>query len=216
MYKPQVVAEKEYIAAALDIDYKSLSQAYLRAETLLVTQNSISFIVQRGQTQTPLVTERLLNLNDKFVITHVFIGLKKITTASPTEAEQAAASVYTYENPFIFDGVAGDQNVKGIYNGSFSMTIDRTQFLPQIPVRSFRRVPQTQQHAAITDVLPAEIDEYANGLYGFYPIEPVVIDGRQTLDLTIDLGATLDTQEGTENNYAVLEFRGYLVTNAKN
>lgn len=215
MYTPQVVAEKLYIADKLKVPFESLSQSYVRAETLLATQNTIAFVIQAGQKTTFLPTERPIKLNDEFVITHVFIGLKKVAAASPTNTEQIVAKVLTYENPVVFDGGGGDANVGGIYNGSLSITIDRVQFLPAIPVRSFRRVPQQQQNAVITDVYPANIDEFPNGLYGFYPIEPVKVDGRQTLNIQIDLGDAVDMDVASESNYAVLELRGYLVTNAK-
>ena len=56
---------------------------------------------------------------------------------------------------------------------------------------------------------------YDNGLYGFYPSEPTLIDGRQTLDLIADLGAAVTISAAAQTTLAVLEVRGYLVVNAK-
>lgn len=214
-YLPTVVAEKQYLAAKLNVDYSSLSQSYVRSETLLETQNTISFVIQAGKKQAFLPTERPIALNDEFVITHIFIGLKKIAAAAPTNLQQITARVLTYENPVVFDGAGGDANIPGFYNGSLSFTIDRVEFLPAIPVRAFRRVPTQQQQAEIAGVFPGSIDEFSNGLYGFYPIEPVKVDGRQTINIEIDLGDAVDLDEANESNYAVLELRGYLITNAK-
>jgi hypothetical protein len=92
-----------------------------------------------------------------------------------------------------------------------SFTIDRKEFVPQFPVRSFLRIPQTQEDSAA--VLDAGFD---NSLYGFYPSEPTKIDGRQTIDLSINLGATVDMTPSGGPVYAVFEARGYLITNANN
>jgi hypothetical protein len=53
---------------------------------------------------------------------------------------------------------------------------------------------------------------YPNGLYGFAAFEPVKIDGRQTIQALLSLGAGVTM---TANTFLVLECRGYLVTNAK-
>jgi hypothetical protein len=97
-----------------------------------------------------------------------------------------------------------------VFNSSFSFTIDRKEYLPAFPTRSFLRVPQTQETAA--NLLK---DGYENGLYGFYPSEPTLVDGRQTLDLLLDLGSAVTINAASQSAWAVLEFRGYLVVNAK-
>lgn len=195
-----IVSEKKFIQEKLGIPYPNLSQSYLRAETLVGSLNTYSFLLQRGQVQTPIVTERLLNLNDQFVITHFFIGLK--TPASTSDADQLAAQIQTY--PSATDGLA---SAAPIYNANLSFTIDRKQYLPEFPVRAFYRAPQTQAAVGV-------VNSFENGLYGFYPSEPTLIDGRQTLDVNVDLGAAVDlTAEGPI--YMVLELRGYLVVNAK-
>jgi hypothetical protein len=44
----------------------------------------------------------------------------------------------------------------------------------------------------------------------------VKITGRQTIDISVDLGASVDFTTSAVTNYAVLELRGFLVVNAKN
>ena len=78
----QIVAEKRYIQERLGIPYENLSQSYLRSETELSNLSQYAFLLQRGQVADPIVTERLLKLNDQFVITHFTIGLKVITVAA--------------------------------------------------------------------------------------------------------------------------------------
>ena len=224
-----VVAEKKFIQERLGIAYENLSQSYLRAETLLSNQSTYSFKLQAGQNAAPLVTEKLLQLNDQFVITHFRVSLRWIdpaTTATPTATEQLTAKQYLYADPAVFTSTSA--NAAAIYNGNLSFIIDRKQFLPAFPMNAFYRVPTTQTGANLTTAgtagTPAAtftgnsgINGYDNGLYGFYVSEPTLIDGRQTLDLSLNLNASVSiaTLGADPMVYATFEARGYLVVNAK-
>ena len=224
-----VVAEKKFIQERLGIPYENLSQSYLRAETQLSNLSTYNFYLQRGQVASPLVTEQLLELNDQFVITHFRISLRYIdpaTTAAPTATEQLSAQQYLYADPIVFTSTSA--NAKSIYNGNLSFIIDRKQFLPAFPTNAFYRVPTTQTNAFLatagTTGTPAAtftgntgVNGYDNGLFGFYVSEPTLIDGRQTLDISLNLGASVSIATiGTDPMvYATLETRGYLVVNSK-
>lgn len=226
-----IVAEKKFIADRLNseglaVRYENLSSSYLRSETLLGTTTSIPFELQAGRVPNPTPTERLLNLNDQFVITHIFIGLKKINSGNPTALQHAKAGVYTWYNPQVFTGT-NNPNVDTIYNGSLNWTVNRREFIPEFPVRAFLRVPQTQQATILTTdgtiTTPSSdftgnlggFDSIENGLFGFYPQEPTLVDGRQTLDIDIDLGTSVVFADAEKSIYAVLECRGYLIVNSK-
>jgi len=224
-----VVSEKKFIQERLGIPYENLSQSYLRAETQLSNLSTYNFYVQRGQVAAPLVTEKLLELNDQFVITHFRISLRYIdptTTAVPTATEQLNAQQYLYADPTVFSSTQA--NAKSIYNGNLSFIIDRKQFLPAFPTNAFYRVPNAQPNqltTAGTVATPAAtftgntggVNGYDNGLFGFYVSEPTLIDGRQTLDISLNLGASVSIATiGTDPMiYATLETRGYLVVNSK-
>lgn len=224
-----VVAEKQFIQSKLSIPYESLSQSYLRAETQLSNLSSYKFNLQKSQNATPLATENLLELNDQFIITHLRISLRNIdpaTTGVPTATEQLIAQQYLFADPTVFTSTAA--NAKAIYNGSLSFIVDRKQFLPSFPMNAFYRVPTAQSTnltTAGTTGTPAAtftgnaggVNGYDNGLFGFYVSEPTLIDGRQTLDITLDLGAAVNIAAiGTDPMvYATFEARGYLVVNAK-
>ena len=203
-----IVSEKRYIQERLGIPFENLSQSYLRAETELTNLSQYQFLLQRGQVAAPLVTERLLQLNDQFVVTHFTLGTKFIAAATPTDTQQLVTDVDTFVNTNVYTGNASA--AKAIFNASFSWTIDRKQYLPAFPIRAFYRVPTTQETAANNLV-----NGYENGLYGFFPSEPTLIDGRQTLDLIADLGAAVTISAASQSTWAVLEVRGYLVVNAK-
>lgn len=224
-----VVSEKKFIQERLGIPYENLSQSYLRAETQLSNLSTYNFYLQRGQVAAPLVTEQLLELNDQFVITHFRIALRWIdptTTGVPTATEQLTAQEYLYADPTKFTSTSA--NAAAIYNGNIAFIIDRKQFLPAFPVNAFYRVPSTQSGAFLatagTTGTPAAtftgntgVNGYDNGLFGFYVSEPTLIDGRQTLDISLNLGASVSiaTLGADPMVYATFETRGYLVVNSK-
>ena len=224
-----VVAEKKFIQERLGIPYENLSQSYLRAETQLSNLSSYGFKLQAGQVANPIVTEKLLQLNDQFVITHFRVSLRYIdpsTTGVPTATEQLSAQQFLYADPTVFTSTSA--NAKAIYNGNLAFIIDRKQFLPAFPMNAFYRVPTTQSGAFLatagTTGTPAAtftgntgVNGYDNGLFGFYVSEPTLIDGRQTLDLSLNLNSSVSIATiGTDPMvYATFEARGYLVVNAK-
>ena len=211
-----IVSEKRFIADRLGVPYENLSQSYLRSETLLTTQAVINFTLQTNKNNSALVTERLLDLNDEFVVTHFTVGLKRIASGTPSTLQQLTAPVLTYDNSTAFAGTNG-KNVAAIYNSDLSWTIDRKEFVPQFPVRAFRRVPTAQQgtNVGYTASGVSVADGFENGLYSFYPSEPTKIDGRQTIDLAINLGNSTTFADASNSYYAVFEARGYLIVNAK-
>jgi hypothetical protein len=224
-----VVAEKKFIQERLGIPYENLSQSYLRAETQLSNLSSYGFKLQAGQVANPIVTEKLLQLNDQFVITHFRVSLRYLNPAVegvPTATEQLSAQQFLYADPTVFTSTQA--NAKAIYNGNLAFIIDRKQFLPAFPMNAFYRVPTTQSGAFLTTAgtvaVPANtfsantgVNGYDNGLFGFYVSEPTLIDGRQTLDLSLNLNASVSIATiGTDPMvYATFEARGYLVVNAK-
>jgi hypothetical protein len=120
-----IIAEKKFISERTGIPYSNLSQAYLRAETLLANLSSYSFELQKNNVASPNVTERLLNLNDEFVISHMTVALKTVANTE-TDTDHLISTLANY-------GVTEDgtiTNGEAIYNSSLSMIIDRKEFLP--------------------------------------------------------------------------------------
>lgn len=222
----QIVAEKQYISNKLGIAYENLSQSYLRSLKALSTNSVISFQVQKNQVATPLATENLLELNDVFVATHIAVNLYQVGSDTPTSTQLLAARPLTYDDPRTFTGTNA-ANVGAIYGGFLSFTIDRREFIPSFPMRAFYRVPGTQTSAFLltsgTSGTPSPnyngnsgINGYENGLFSFYPLDPVALNGRQTINIDINLGTAVAFDDSSNTVYAALELRGYLVVNAKN
>lgn len=237
-----IVAEKRYIANKLGVPYESLSQSYLRTQTkvsdagVATVNNVIDFTLQTNKVLAPAPTDRLLDLNDEFVITHFTMGLKGVEVYP---AEDAFSLVHTSDQPVLFTGAYTEylhKSVGAIYNGDLNFTIDRTEFIPQFPVRAFYRVgdgismPSGEYASNIPALDPSgagnAIEIGAGGsvdnrlpttttsLYGFYPCEPTKIDGRQTLDLSVNLGTNVSMSDEDSSLFVVFEARGYLITNA--
>ena len=204
-----IVKEKRYISERLGVPYESLSQSYLRAETKFVTGSQVAFTLQRNKATETFPTERLLDLNDEFIITEFTIGIKGLPNGA-TDEDHAKAFVKTYET--LYSDLSGFGT--NIYNSNVNFTIDRTEFIPNYPTRAFRRVPLQQQSYLNDGTTVASWDGFPNGKFGFAPSEPTKIDGRQTLDLSLDLGISL-TASSEIQQFVVFEARGYLITNAK-
>jgi hypothetical protein len=211
-----IVKEKQYISSVVGVPYENLSQSYLQKAVALTTQSVINFPVQAAQVASPLVTDQLLNLNDEFVLTHYTVFLRSIGADSPSNTQLLSALPITYCDLNVFTGT-NSANVGAIYNGTLTFTIDRKDFIPAWPARAFYRVPvtQTAANAYFTSSGIKTVNGFENGLYGFYQTEPVKITGRQTLDISVDLGASVIFDDSSVTNYAVIELRGYLVVNAK-
>jgi hypothetical protein len=211
-----IVNEKKFIESKLGLPYQSLSQSYLRAETALTTTSTISFNLQSANVAAPVITEKLLNLNDVFVITHVAIGARFIAADSPTNLQQLNAQVYSYADTNVFSGTNA-ANIATLWNSNLSWIINRREYVPALSCRSFLSVPTTQTaaNAYFTSSGIKTTNGWASPFTSFLPFEPTVISGRDTLNISLNLGTSVAFDDASAAVYATMEVRGYLVTNAK-
>lgn len=212
-----IVNSKQFVASRLGILYENLSQSYLQKGVALGTQSVVNFPIQTSQVASPLVTDNLLNLNDEFVVTSYTVFLRSVGADSPSNTQLLNAVPYTYLDSNVFTGT-NSANCGAIFNGTLSFTIDRKDFIPAYPCRAFYRVGDTQTAADAWFSASGQTlkNSFPNSLYGFVESEPVKITGRQTIDISVDLGASVIMDDSSVTNYAVLELRGFLVVNAKN
>ena len=211
-----IVNEKKFIESKLGLPYQSLSQSYLRAETALTTTSTISFNLQSANVAAPVITEKLLNLNDVFVITHVAIGARFIAADAPTNLQQLNAQVYSYADTNVFSGTNA-ANIATLWNSNLSWVINRREYVPALSCRSFLSVPTTQTaaNAYFTASGIKTTNGWASPFTSFLPFEPTVISGRDTLNISLNLGTSVAFDDASASVYATMEVRGYLVTNAK-
>jgi hypothetical protein len=208
----------------------TVTQGYLRSEVLLTTQTAINFNFMANQPNVQgaiLATESRLNISDSFVTTHIGLFLKKIASATPTDAQQATALLYSYRNPAtgLFDG-ANDANLQALFNGRVTFSVNRREYLSRFSAKNFERVPATQQGAISAAVIssvptittyPIARDEWPNALYGYYGLYPFVnFGGNDTVQIQNLLPAAVTMNETGESNYAVMILQGYYVQNGAN
>ena len=210
-----IVNEKKFIEAKLGLPYSSLSQSYLRAETSLTTTSTIPFNLQSANVAAPVVTEKLLNLNDVFVITHVAIGARFISGTTLTNQKQLNAEVFSYYDSNTFTEATVGANIASLWNSNLSWVINRREYVPALSCRSFLSVPTTQTAANSGYATgPKTTNGWASPFTSFLPFEPTVISGRDTLNISVNLGSSV-VFTSANTVYATMEVRGYLVTNAK-
>jgi len=214
-----IVNEKKFIEAKLGLPYASLSQSYLRAETSLTTTSTIPFNLQSANVAAPLVTEKLLNLNDVFVITNVSVGARFIAgNTTPTNQKQLNAEVINYYDKNTFTETTYGANIASLWNSNLSWIINRREYVPALSMRNFLFAPITQTATnSQYSTGPATTNAWNSPFTSFLPFEPTVISGRDTLNININLNSSVQFTATTFTNtvYATMEVRGYLVTNAK-
>lgn len=211
-----IVNSKQFVASRLGIPFENLSQSYIQKGVALGIQSVINFPVQANNVASPLVTDNLLNLNDEFVVTSYTVFLRTAASATPTNLQLLNALPFTYFDRNTFT-TTGQLNVGAVFNGTLSFTIDRKDFIPAYPCRAFYRVGDTQTaaNAFFTGSAQTLVNSFPLSSYGFVESEPVKITGRQTIDISVDLGSSVDFTTSSVTNFAVLELRGFLVVNAK-
>lgn len=211
-----IVNEKKFIESKLGLPYASLSQSYLRAETSLTTNSVINFNLQSANVAAPLVTEKLLNLNDVFVITNVSVGARFISGTTLTNQKQLNAEVINYYDQNTFTEATVGANIASLWNSNLSWVINRREYVPAIACRNFLFAPiiQTAASAGYTPNGPKQTNGWNGPLTSFVPFEPTVISGRDTLNIAVNLGSSV-VFTSANTVYATMEVRGYLVTNAK-
>jgi hypothetical protein len=210
-----IVNEKKFIEAKLGLPYSSLSQSYLRAETSLSTTSTIPFNLQSANVAAPLVTEKLLNLNDVFVITNVSVGARFISGTTLTNQKQLNAEVINYYDSNTFTEATYGANIASLWNSNLSWTINRREYVPALSCRNFLFVPisQTATNEGYATG-PKQTNAWNGPFTSFVPFEPTVISGRDTLNINVNLNSSVQFT-AANTVYATLEVRGYLVTNAK-
>lgn len=205
-----------------NLPYSAVSQSMLRLEQVLSTQSVVTFNVLANQ-GTILTPEIRLNLNDAFVVTHIGFRVAKVAAASPTNNQVANKKLYSNPNPFIFDGAAGDVNMAGLFNGSFSLEVNQKKFIPNLSMLEFLRYPETQEGSQ-TGLITGPVysrqqnDAKPSAGFGFVETDEILLTGSQTILPSISLpqGYTSSFTEASEVNYAVLLLKGYLFSNEGN
>lgn len=205
----------DYILSLLPDTYdrQLITTSYLRSQKLISNSSPVyDFEILKGN-DSPLATERRLDKNDVFVVTH--LGFYLVQNPVDTGVEQLNGILQTYNNPTALAGSANIPDLAAFWNGSWSIKVGSTVFFDAYPNQLTWAAPDTQQSSATTRSSRA----YADGA----PIvEPMpVLSGANTnvVQLTIPFWtgfAGADTDVTATKTYAVFHPYGFLVKNAAN
>ena len=198
--------------AGFSLGQAVLSQSYLRTELALTTSKTLyqfPILVNDNGQGTPPNTARLLNLQDAFYCSSLFIGFAK-----PGSATDTTFQLVTYPNASIFSSSNTASSLFSFYNGNLSLTVNNRQIVPAYDIYRHYEVPQ-QQTTVDADYTSSGIDykdQQSGADSGFYPIEPgwVFVGSKQNV-LQIELPSALAAVES--NSRVVVIMRGHLAQN---
>ena len=202
-------------AAGLSTQQTVLSQSYLRSETLLSTSTTsyhMPILIndnQNGATSS-FNTSQLLNLQDAFVISGIFIGFSN-------NADNTAANfrVNTYPSAINSGSQAAATSMFTLYNGQLQLTVNNRQILTAFPVNNCLYVPQTQGLTTQASTSPFNAIDQNEGYYpAIVPIEPnIVLVGSKNNVCQIQLPAAISTLPTAGAPRLVVIFTGILAQN---
>lgn len=218
---------------------ETATQGYLRFHfNISQSLSSFTFNVLENQ-GTIQPGERRLAITDMFTITHwgLFIGrCASAATLAPTAAELANAKLYTNNNPLVFSGgtagagstttnmttTGGGDNLKSLYNGNLTVTVDRERLIDGYDLMRFYRVAHPAEGAAY--IVPAaaattatmQLDNWQGPNYGMAEVDPeITLNGVGQNDITINAAnPTSFAPSGNFYNFACMIVRGIRWQNA--
>jgi len=209
---PALVAlDREYYQLLAGTYGKGAPQpSYLRVEeTLLNNKTRYDFNIKT--TGSELATERKLDRNDIFVVTH--LGIYLIAQVSTTIGLEI---LQTYPNPDVFVTATGftPNHLNVIYSGWLEIKIGQRVNAEAIDLNRFRFVPTSQQEATNNFINYSEYHQEANSYWHpnlFY------LHGTQNIDIHVEFpaitGAAYAAVAANTSNRIVLYPMGYLIKN---
>jgi hypothetical protein len=204
-------------AAGLSTNATVMSQSYLRSEAPIsttTTQYHMPVLINDNQNgaNASFNTMNLLNLQDAFVVSGIFVGF-----GLPSSATDATFIPRTYPSAINCGGTqAAATAMYTLYNGQLQLSVNNRQILTAFPITNNYFVPQTQGLA--TQTSPGStpwvaIDQNDGFQSATVPIEPnIVLIGSKNNVLSISLPAAIATSPGTYARLIVI-FTGILMQN---
>lgn len=187
---------------------KRVVQSFLRLEaTIKNNQNIITFKTFEGDGASVYPTEVRLDRNDAFVITDLSIKLLKQDIVNG----KTNGDLHAYPNITVF-GAAAASDLKAIYQGYLSFTINKVKELVSFDTQRFLAKPRTQQTG------PTNYDDVNGNKTGFVKLTPhITLDGSGTNELELKYPQYAGFAGGTSadvgfEHRAVLYLRGLLIT----
>jgi len=204
-------ARKLVDAAGLSTSATVLSQSYLRSEVQMSTSTTsyhIPILVNDNQNgaNSSYNTSQLLQLQDAFVVSGIYIGW-----GAPTSTTDTEWIPQTFNDGQIATSAAIAKSLYTLYNGNMQIVVNNRQILTGWDIQRHFFVPQTQQIAATGQTTNmSQVDFSENG---FYPVEPnLVLVGSKNNQVSINLPSAIANIP--TYGRIVCVFRGILAQNA--
>lgn len=196
---------------------------------LLNGQKTLEFDLV-AKNNTPAVTERLLDFNDRFDAYAIGFYLVSESLAAPGDGR-----MYTHAGQVFADrATAGSYTqaaVEQVYRGFWDLTLNSTvmaegnhmqnhKYVSELaegtPTTSFGYVNNTPADDEVISLAPYEPTDLAKGVMPFQPV--VELYGQNRIRLTVEYPQTADTEDagGTYQNYLYVKLFGILLKGVNN
>jgi hypothetical protein len=199
------------------INPDQITESKLRRDTLLANQPAYTNITfNRNAATSTNASEKLLNINDAFLVTAIRLSVKKLT-ATATDALHVKAREYTYPNTFVFDGTTEVVDIFGLWNGTISIYQNQKVQFPTLWTGDLLFAPETV-FGDTTGVITGPTfsrrisDSKPTPNFGFYGIQPLLLMGSDNSYINLSTGAAMNIVEAAENNWFTITLGGYLVS----
>jgi len=201
-------------AAGLSTQQTVLSQSYIRSEVALSTTTTTYHVPilindnQNGSTSS-FPTSALLNLQDAFVISGLFVGF-----ANTADNTTSAFRIRTFPSVINTGSTAAATAMETLYNASLQLTVNNRQILTQFPISNCLYIPQTQQLAAVSTSPYPSLDQNEQFAGATYPMEPnIVLVGSKNNVCQVVLPAAIGTLPTAGAPRLIVIFTGILAQN---
>jgi len=212
MVSPALVAlDREYYQLLAGTYGKGSPQpSYLRVEETLAN-NKTRYKFDIKKTGTELATERKLDRNDLFVVTH--IGVYLISQVSTTIGLEI---LQTYPNADVFVSATGftPNHLNVVYSGWLEIKIGQKVNAEAIDMNRFKFIPTSQQQAANNYINYSEFNQEA---YAYWHPNLFYLHGTQNIEVHIEFPAITSAAyaavAANTSNKLVFYPMGYLLKN---
>lgn len=210
--KRQALARVREWAQSKGISPEKVSWSFLRRAVLMNPANSEYTFQLRKDTGDYLVHDRLLDLNDSFVI---FAMGQRLLAENP--ALPGTGLLQTYPNNQVFPAAAGEVtplHLNIFYNGSYQIKVDEVVYGPAIATDEMLVVRTTQQSSASTFSERFDMDGCVT--MG----TDITLNGSRKNEVTLKVptfaGLQIQNVTAAARNYVVYYAYGFLISGGGN
>ena len=200
----------EHLAAAnpgVNVQKEFIVQPYtIRLEQQLTSRTEYRFDLYENQSsQQP--SERRLNRNDAFFMSHMALCLLLEDTTGGSEIPVSNSVLHTFPDPAVFAGAGEAVALEAFYNAQLTVKTDPVERITDFDTNVLRYLPQFDQPLAWGPSLEER---------GYYELAgEIIFDGAQNNTVTLSLNSDADISAAVgianQNTWIVLMLQGNLV-----